>query len=472
MVKTVISANRLPLLLVLLACVFYGVFAYDLQREDFLKLISLYAGLSLISWKLLQLQKGDFWLLAGISLLFRLVFIVATPNLSQDFYRFIWDGRMILEGWNPYLYLPQTLMEAGDAPVIQAKELHRGMGELSASNYTNYPPLNQLLFALAAFVGGKSILGPVVVMRMIIIGADLGILYFGRKLLWELQLPPHRIFWYILNPFIIIELSGNLHFEGVMLFFLILSLYLLRRNGYLLSAAGFAASILLKLLPLLMLPLLSGYFMGSRKELKQAGRPWWKNRNFYKLLLFNGTVGLLVVLAFVPFVSEAFISNFLGSIGLWFVKFEFNAGIYSLIRWAGYQLKGYNLIGTVGRVLPVLVLLIIAGLSFFRRNYPLPRLLINMLLAVSVYFFLSTTVHPWYIATPLLLSVFTPYRFVLLWSLTVMLSYYTYTTPLFYENPWVLGLEYIPVLGLFAYELHRYEIRREGAAELPDSGRS
>jgi alpha-1,6-mannosyltransferase len=53
---------------------------------------------------------------------------------------------MLLEGWNPYLYLPKTLIEQGIAPMPQAQELYEGMGELSAQHYTNYPPFNQLLF--------------------------------------------------------------------------------------------------------------------------------------------------------------------------------------------------------------------------------------------------------------------------------------------------------------------------------------
>ena len=91
-------------------------------------------------------KKLSFAHLAGISVLFRLVFFSAIPNLSQDFYRFIWDGRMILEGLNPYLSLPQTFIEQHNYPINQAKDLYEGMGALNGSHYTNYPPVNQLCF--------------------------------------------------------------------------------------------------------------------------------------------------------------------------------------------------------------------------------------------------------------------------------------------------------------------------------------
>lgn len=75
-----------------------------------------------------------------------------------------------------------------------------------------------------------------------------------------------------------------------------------------------------------------------------------------------------------------------------------------------------------------------------------------MLLGVSAYFFLSTTVHPWYIATPLILSIFTRYRFAILWSFLVYLSYYAYGNEQFQENLWLVAAEYLLVIGYFIWE--------------------
>lgn len=102
----------------------------------------------------------------------------------------------------------------------QAEELYHGMVSLSANHFTSYPSINQFFFSLAALFANNSIIGSVIVLRILIVFADIGILYFGKKLLVLFSLPVNRIFWYFLNPFIIIELTGNLHFEGVMLFFL------------------------------------------------------------------------------------------------------------------------------------------------------------------------------------------------------------------------------------------------------------
>jgi len=433
------------LLLGFIAALFYASFAYELVRTDFAKLISLYSALFFLSWKLIQLEQKNFWFLAGVALLLRLVFFGAIPNLSQDFYRFIWDGRMLLSGWNPYLYLPESLVAEANIPISQGNLLYEGMGELSAGNYTNYPPLNQLIFAFAGLLAGKSILGSVIIMRIVIIVADLGVLYFGKKLLEKFDLPGHRIFWYILNPLVIIELTGNLHFDGVMAFFLVWSLYLLYSRKWILSALAFAASVLLKLVPLLFLPLLLRYFIENKNDHEKLG--------LSKLIGYYFIVGILVVIGFIPFISPEFISSFSASLGLWFQKFEFNASIYYLVRWTGFQVKGYNIIETAGKVLPLVTVLVLAGLAFFRKNNSVQQLISTMLLGITAYLFLSTTVHPWYLIIPLLLSVFTRFRYMLVWSFLIVLSYYAYSNPEFNENIWLIAFEYILVFGLFGYEL-------------------
>ena len=135
MIPKFIKYHQVPLLLLLSAAAFYSSFGYDLVRTDFTKLITLYAGLLFVSFKLIQLEKHNFKFLLISAVLLRLIFLFALPNLSQDFYRFIWDGRLLTSGFNPYLNLPASF--GGNIP--QASELIKGMGALSAGNFTNYP---------------------------------------------------------------------------------------------------------------------------------------------------------------------------------------------------------------------------------------------------------------------------------------------------------------------------------------------
>ncbi len=425
--------------MVLLSTLFYITFGYDLDRTDFLKLLILYLALFFLCYKLIQFEKWNFKFLAVSGILFRLGLFFATPNLSQDFYRFIWDGQMLNLGMSPYLHLPKDLIAENNQFMPNAMELVSGMGNLSAANYSNYPPLNQLIFGLSTLLAGKSITGAILVMRMTIILSDLGILYFGRKLLQKLNRSTHLIFWYFLNPLVILELTGNLHFEGVMLFFFVWSIYLLYNEKWQLAAIVYALSISIKLVPLLFLPLFISYL------------------GFKKSLLFYAVVGLSSLIMVFPFFSLDFLENYTHTVGLWFSNFEFNAGFYNLVKNTAVQFnaKPWELIKDYGKITPVVVIVVVGLFTFLRDNKKTVAFLTSMLWVLTVYYFLSATVHPWYIIFLVLLTLFTEFRFPLVWSLSVVLSYWAYSVAGFKENYLLLTIEYLAVYGFMTYEIVR-----------------
>ena len=420
----------------LIGCLFlYGFIAYGLQRTDFVALAACFVLLFFFSCQIIRNQKNNFAFLIGVSIVFRLIFAFSLPHLSQDFYRFIWDGRLILEGINPYINLPKDLMTNPNFHLPQAAELFNGMGDLSASHFSNYPPINQLFFVIAGIFSNNSILGSAMVLRFILILADLGTLHFGQKLLLNLGLEPHRIFWYILNPLVIIELTGNLHFEGVMLFFLVWSMYLLHQNQWKYASVILALSIATKLLPLLLLPL------------------FYQKLGFKKSFAFYTIVIGTNLILFVPFLSDKLIENYSGTIGLWFTNFEFNASLYYLLRSIGYYFTGYNIIQTTGIITPILIMLFVVNRALKGSNKTTLALLQNFLIVLSTYFFVSTTVHPWYISNLVLIAIFTKFKFPFVWSLAVILSYAAYSNPNFNENLWPIALEYGFVFTALLFEL-------------------
>ncbi len=434
----------MPILLALLSLAFYYTFAYHLERTDFVKLLTLFAALFFLCFKLIQFEKWNFKFLLIIGIFFRLIFLYAEPNLSQDYFRFVWDGELVSHFINPYLHVPNTLIEQSDLVIANANRLHQGMGDLSARHYSNYPPLNQIIFGIAAFFGGKSILGSAMIMRLMTIGADLGILYFGRKLLKNINRSPHLIFWYFLNPLIIIELTGNLHFEGVMLFFFVWALYLLSVHKWQWAAVVYACSISIKLVPLLFLPL------------------FFKHFKIKKTISFYAIVGLTSLLLFAPFYSSEFITNYSKTIGLWFSNFQFNAGLYSAIQQIAVQFdaKPWELIKTYGKIVPVITIVFVLLFTFLRKNQKLPVLISSMLWILTLYYFMSATVHPWYVVFLVVLVIFTEFRFPIAWSALIILSYFAYSLPDFKENGWLLAIEYIPIYGMIIYELITYRNKK------------
>ncbi len=453
MINSIRKYHTFSIVLVLVSAFVYYYIGYPLVRTDVTILISLYGITFLSFFGLIRLEKENFFILTGIAIVFRLVFLGSIPNLSQDFYRFIWDGRMLLEGWNPYLYLPNDLMASGTAPIAESQELFNGMGNLSASHYTNYPPINQLCFAIAGLFSGKSILGSVVVLRIIIILADVGTLYFGKKLLENLGLPIKSIWLYILNPFIIIELTGNLHFEGVMIFFFVWSLYLLHKGYWKWAAVLLALSVSVKLIPLIFLPIFFQWFTKHKaSEFSKNTLPIiWKG--ILKLIAFYGIVLGTIIVLFLPFISNQFIENYKETVGLWFQNFEFNASIYYIARWIGYKIVGWNMIATIGKITPILVLLFVTGISLFRNNKDFQKTIIALLFGLSFYFFTTTTMHPWYLATLLILSVFTNYRFTVIWSFMIIFSYTAYRNEGYAENLTFVAFEYLVMYSFLFYEI-------------------
>jgi alpha-1,6-mannosyltransferase len=439
--------NKVPFLIAAIVAVMFGSFAYDLVRTDFIKLFTLYGGLFGLTYYLVSHFGGNLKLIIGLGILYRLVLLLALPNLSQDFYRFLWDGTLVLQGGNPYLFTPESYLanpELFEVTIANAQELYQGMGTLNGSHFSNYPPVKQFCFALASLLGGKSILGGVLVLRLLIIAADIGILYFGVKLLKRLQLPIQNVFFYYLNPFIIIELTGNLHFEGIMLFFFLSGFYALLSKKYIWSAVLIAISISIKLIPLLFLPLFI-QLLWKREDSTAT--------NVYRTVGFYTWVLAAVVFIFLPYLTPEVFYNYAITTALWFQNFEFNASIYYVVRWIGFQTVGWNVIETAGKVLPVLVFGFILILSFFRKNNTPQSFLTALLFAISIYFLLSTTVHPWYLATPLLLSVFTKYRFPLLLSFLVILSYAAYHMDGVQENLVLVTVEYVLAIGFAIWEI-------------------
>lgn len=445
-------ARPVSYILAIISITGYAIMGYGIQRHETAYLFGVYFTLfAIYIWVMNDstAKEINYWLIA--SMLFRIVLLFSIPALSDDFYRFIWDGRLFANGVHPFTQLPGYYLGSGHAIDGVSQYLYDHLN--SKEYFTVYPPFSQIIFWIAAILYPDSILGSIVVMRIFVLAAEMGSLLLIRKLLPIFGLAPKNILIYAFNPLVIIELTGNLHFEAFVILFLLLAIYFIYRSGIWQAGISMALSIGAKLLPLILLPLF----------LMRIG---WKR----SIVLYMAT-GLTLVLLFIPWLNAEVIDGFSQGLTLYFKRFEFNASIYYLVREYGFYTNGYNIIQTVGWKLGMIAMVGILIISFWPysfmrgdRKWKLTvkkRNSINewdeiplaMMWVLFFYFLMATTLHPWYLTTLLMLSIFTRYRFVIIWSAAVFLTYAGYTEHGFHENGYLVAIEYIFVIGYLTYEL-------------------
>ena len=71
----------------------------------------------------------------------------------------------------------------------------------------------------------------------------------------------------------------------------------------------------------------------------------------------------------------------------------------------------------------------------------------------GLYLLFVAILHPWYALPLLVFSIFTRYRFTVLWSFLIFFTYSGYTLNGYDENLWIVGIEYILVFSYLGYEL-------------------
>ena len=171
-----------------------------------------------------------------------------------------------------------------------------------------------------------------------------------------------------------------------------------------------------KLLPLLLIPFFFRY-LGLRNFLK-----------------FGLSILGFSVLLWLPFWQVEMLENYTQTIQLWFTTFEFNGSLYNIVRAIGYEVKGYNIIRKLGKVTPFITIGLVLLFSLLNSNRKPQQIFKSMLLLLSCYFFMATTVHPWYIINLVFFGIITGYAYPLVWSLVVFWSYSAYGPEGFQEQ--------------------------------------
>ncbi len=409
---------------------------YFTSRPDFIRLICLYAVLFGLYLYILfgKAFSNGFRVAIGGGILFRLSLFLMTPNLTDDYFRYIWDGLFIASGENPYLVMPSAFISSPEAVPGISTGLYEQLN--SPNYYTAYPPVSQFLFGISAKLAGANVFGNILLFRGLILLAEFGSVALLYKLAKAFGRAPNAVLIYALNPLVIIELTGNLHLEAVMVFFLLLGVYLLVRERSVFSAICFGLAAGTKLIPLIFLPLL----------IKRLG--------MVRSLKYYLITGITLLVMHAPFFSTQAVSNYFTSLSLYFRVFEFNASIYYLLRWLDGLTSDGNIIPVSMVLLPVITFLAVIFIAWRENPSRQESIFTAMLFCLTAYYLLSTNIHPWHLTVLIMLSVFSDYRYMLPWSFGVVLSYFGYRTVPFSENLWLVAIEYLMAGGWMAYEFY------------------
>lgn len=358
------------------------------------------------------------WILIW-AVLFRLIGFWAHPIYEDDFYRYLWDGRTLATGHNPYLHPPSDAFGDEHLPAKFQDILDR-------VNFpdvpTIYGPVCQLVFAAAYWIAP----GELWSLKLIFLLADLATMI----LLFRLLRRKSQVLIYAWCPLLILEIAFSAHSDilAVCLLTWAMERFAARRPVFacaLLALAAGAKVIVLPFLPFLLL--------GNSKKIRLSAG-----------IVFVATLALLHA----PFAMGGGFGE--QGLGVFLQRWEFNSLAFAIFRWM--------LGDETGRMVSLILFAVaLAGLLRLHRKATagtIPRG--DILLAV--FFLLSPVVNPWYFVALLPFVTLLPSGWGLTLLSTVLLSYVTglnlgsQSLPPFNHPGWVRPLEILPVIIVLGWE--------------------
>ena len=400
----------------LLSLPLHGIYHWQRIEQGFASYAALYALLwllYLVSLIGFGRRRGGISVRAVVAfaVLFRLVHLGHEPFLSDDLYRYYWDGKVQYAGINPYRY-------PADAPeLVRLRDVH--WEEINHRDMpTLYPPLAQAAF-LAVYALGKSPWG----YRVAFLLFDLGLILVLMRLAHELRALPQQVLAYAWNPLPIQEFAGHGHVDALALFFFWLAFLALTCKRPLAGQASLGLSVLSKLIGGIVWPT----FVRRVNIMKGA-------------LAF----AIPVALGYLAYADRGF--RALKNLSYFARHWEFNASLFYLAR----SVLGS---GDRARLACLVALAAVVALLWWKDR----RDLRASAVAVLAWATLTTTLHPWYVTWLLPFACFLRLRSVLWLTLACGLAYYSRFELLagrgWHDSPLVLLVEYAIFYPLLAVDL-------------------
>lgn len=242
-------------LLLLLGCVSLVLYRIGLRADSagdirwFIKLAliqsAIYLPAALIVLRA-RSSRSTFPIVIAFAVLFRLSILFAPPYLSDDIYRYIWDGRVQAAGINPYRYVPS-------APELTHLRDDVIYPEINRRDYapTIYPPIAEVTFFLTTRISEH-----VVWMKLTMLGFEAVAIWAMAQLLSLYGMSRERLLIYAWHPLVVWEFAGSGHVDAMVIAFIALTLLAWKRKADIQAGFGLACATLIKLFPLVLLPAL------------------------------------------------------------------------------------------------------------------------------------------------------------------------------------------------------------------------
>ncbi len=358
-------------------------------------------------------SRATFLFTVATAVIARGILITAPAVLEDDVNRYMWDGAVTRAGINPFRFAPQTVYDARIGRVLNlgeddSKALnqlatlsrtprldHAFLGINYPSVPTIYPPVTQLVFASGAAIAP----GSVIVLKLIIVGFDLGCALALWLIMVRLKRPRRWLLVYLWNPAIIFSFAGSAHMDSIPLCLLLFAIaaVLSRRpitSGILLGAAASA-----KLFPLLAWPAL-------RSRLGKSG---------------TIAAGLTVTLSYLLFWIGPHMFDGLRTFA---TRWQINAPIFGPLAWVVGDRPARI---TIAIAIIVITFVVAAN----RPKQPPPVMIAAIAIALSALVLASPAVNPWYVAWLVPFAALGPrlWPALVAVSITVLMSYWRFVDP-------------------------------------------
>ena len=203
---------------------------------------------------------------------FRVILLAVPPSLSDDVYRYRWDGRVQAAGMNPYTEPPASSELAALRDPLWLRINYHAIR-------TIYGPLAQWLFRVTYQLDPR-LIG---FQAMATLG-DLLCIGLLLACLWRWGLPQWRVALYAWSPLAAIESASNAHFDSWPTAALMVAVLTGLGGKALLSTLALSAGVLFKTWPLVWLPLTLArrppWHIGVAAAVVAGGYLWFADAGF------------------------------------------------------------------------------------------------------------------------------------------------------------------------------------------------